>query len=271
MTPLRIGAALPAMRLARYKDWLLDGHRDLEIQDFTVPEILDGDWPGVARFITETLDGYEGRLGLHGPFEGFTIASRDPLIREVVAKRMDQALDAAAAIGATQMVIHSPFTTWEHFNHGSKPAAREALIDRAMQTLGPAVKRAEDQGVTFVLENIEDVDPAVRVDLAARFDSEAVKVSLDTGHALFAYGSTGGPPVDYFVRAAGDRLEHVHLQDADGHADRHWAIGQGIIKWEAVLRAIAEEAPSARMILELNDYSGIPASWEYLKATGLAV
>ena len=63
----------------------------------------------------------------------------------------------------------------------------------------------------------------------------------------------------------------MHLQDADGHADRHWAIGEGIIRWESVLRSIAEEAPRARMILELNDYSGIPASWEYLKATGMAV
>ncbi|MDG1969730.1 MAG: sugar phosphate isomerase/epimerase [Paracoccaceae bacterium] len=270
MTPLRIGAALPAIRIARNRDWLLDGHRDLEIQDFTVPEILDGDWVGVARFIREALDGYEGRLGIHGPYDGLAIASRDPLIRQVVAKRMDQGLDAAAAIGATQMVVHSPFTTWEHFNHGSKPAAREQVIEQALMTMRPAVKRAEDQGVTLVLENIEDVDPAVRVDLAARFESQAVKVSLDTGHALFAHGSTGGPPVDYYVRAAGNRLEHVHLQDADGHADRHWVIGEGIIKWEAVLRAIAEEAPKARMILELNDYSGIPASWEFLKATGLA-
>jgi len=270
MTPLRIGAALPAMRLSRFRDWLIDDQRDLEIQDFTVPQILDGDWSGVARFINETLDGYEGRLGLHGPYDGFTVASNDPLIREVVAKRMDQALDAAAAIGATQMVVHSPFTTWSHFNFGNDPSAYEKMIDLTLKTLTPAVKRAEDQGVTFVLENIEDIDPTVRVDLAGRFESEAVKVSLDTGHALYAHGRTGGPPVDYFVRAAGDRLEHVHLQDADGYADRHWAIGDGIIKWKTLLQAIAEEAPETRMILELNDYSGIPASWEFLKATGLA-
>ena len=270
MTKLKIGAALPVMQLPKHRDWLIDGQRDLEIQDFSMPEILGADWSGVARYAKELLAGYEGRLGIHGPYHGFGVASRDPEIRAVVAKRMGQGLDVCEALGATQMVIHSPFTTWDHFNLDNNPNGCKQVMERALLTLGSAVKRAEDQGVQIVLENIEDIGPNDRLELARHFDSETVKISLDTGHAHYAHGRTSGPPVDYYVRAAGDQLAHVHLQDADGYADRHWAIGEGTIHWKAVLRAIAEDAPDARMILELNKYQDIPASWEYLVATGLA-
>ena len=63
-------------------------------------------------------------------------------------------------------------------------------------------------------------------------------LSIDTGHANYAHGSTGGPPVDYFVHAAGDMLHHVHLQDTDGYADRHWNPGEGNVSWPAVFRAL---------------------------------
>lgn len=55
--------------------------------------------------------GHGGRLRIHGPFWGFTVASKDPEVRALVRRRMDQGLDAAAELGAIQMVIHSPYTT----------------------------------------------------------------------------------------------------------------------------------------------------------------
>jgi sugar phosphate isomerase/epimerase len=64
-------------------------------------------------------------------------------------------------------------------------------------------------------------------------------------------------------------LAHVHLQDADGHADRHWQIGQGNILWPSVFAAIAGLPVKPRLILELADKSTIPASMAYLQAQGL--
>ena len=74
MTKLKIGAALPVMQLPKHRDWLIDGQRDLEIQDFSMPEILGVDWSGVVRYAKELLAGYEGRLGIHGPYDGFGVA-----------------------------------------------------------------------------------------------------------------------------------------------------------------------------------------------------
>ena len=101
------------------------------------------------------------------------------------------------------------------------------------------------------------------------FNSSAVRLSIDTGHAHYAHGTNGAPPVDYYVRAAAGLLDHIHLQDADGYADRHWAIGEGTIRWHAVFRALAKLEEKPRLIMELRDKAGIPASIGYLTREGL--
>jgi len=57
-----IGAAMPSSMVPEYRDWLLDGNRDLEIQDPVVPAVLDGDHRSLAQMIRDSLPGYTGRL-----------------------------------------------------------------------------------------------------------------------------------------------------------------------------------------------------------------
>lgn len=269
MTLPVIGAALTNAELSAYLDWILEKDRDLELQSFVRAEVLDGDWTPLADQVKAMLAGYKGRLGIHGPFWGFTIDTQDPLVRHAVQTRFGQGLDVCAAIGASHMVIHSPFSTWDYNNLDARSGARDAFYTRVHQVMDPIVKRAETLGVTLVMENIEDINPADRRDLCASFGSTALQLSIDTGHTHYAHGSTGAPPVDYFVRNAGEMLAHVHLQDADGYADRHWQIGQGNILWPTVFAALAELTVKPRLILELEDKAGIPASMAYLAAKGL--
>lgn len=266
-----LGAALMSKNLPQHRDWIFEHNRDLELQDFFQGETLDGDWRPLAAQIKQMLDGYKGRLGIHGPFWGFTIDSEDALIRSVVTKRLLQGLETAEAVGATQMVVHSPYTTWDYNNFDNNVAAREGVIERAHLTMKAVVKRAEDIGCELVLENIEDKDPTSRVELARSFGSANVKVSIDTGHAHYAHGSTGAPPVDYYVVAAGDALAHVHLQDADGYADRHWHPGEGTIRWEAVFRALARFTSNPRLVLEVKDQPGLMKGAAHLVGLGLAL
>ena len=265
-----VGAAMNLDELELHREWLFEKQRDLELQDFTTAEALNGDWAPLVERAKKLLDGHEGRLGIHGPFWGFTIASQDPDIRAVVAKRMSQGLDVCAALGATQMVAHSPYTTWSYNNLDNNNGERQRVVEHAHLTMRDAVKQAEDMGVVIVLENIEDIDQHVRVALADSFGSPAVAVSIDTGHAHYAHGSTGAPPVDYYVKAAGDRLQHIHLQDADGYADRHWSLGEGTILWHSVFAALAAVNSNPRLIIEIKDKTKIPASALHLESLGLA-
>ncbi len=265
-----LGVALPLAGLRLHRDWILDKQRDVEVQDFFLADVLNGDWKPLADDVLKTLDGHTGRLGIHGPFWGFNIASKDPDVRAIVGKRMRQGLDVCAHLGATQMVIHSPYTTWDYNNLDDHQDARQLTVELTHASIGDAVRRAADMGVVLVIENIEDKDAHIRVDLARSFESEFVRVSIDTGHANYAHGSTGAPPVDYFVHAAGDMLHHVHLQDTDGYADRHWNPGEGNIRWNAVFRALERLSSNPRLILEVRNKETVRAGADHLIALGLA-
>ena len=268
--PAVIGACLPVDLIATYRDWLFEKDRDLEIQSFTQSSVLDGDWRPLAEEAVRQLDGHKGRLGIHGPFWGLTLGSADPEIQRVVSHRILQGLAVCEILGATQMVLHSPFTQWTYHNFPRYSAWREGVIAAMTRTLEAGLRRAEETGVTIVLENIEDVDPAARVDVARRIDSPALAISLDTGHAEPARAMSGAPPVDYFVRAADKLLGHVHLQDCDGYADRHWAPGRGTIHWPSVFQTLAESEATPHLVLELRDYATIPVAMAYLEREGLA-
>jgi sugar phosphate isomerase/epimerase len=265
-----LGAAMSLSSFQRHRDLMLEKQRDLELQDFVTGEVLNGDWASVADHAKKLLDGHEGRVGIHGPFWGFIVDAKDPDIREIVKKRLLQGLEVCEAIGGTHMVVHSPYSTWDYNNLDNYETGRATKIELCHLTMTEAVKRAEDIGCELVLENIEDKDPYARIELAESFGSQAVKISIDTGHDHYAHGSTGAPPVDYFIKAAGNTLRHIHLQDADGYADRHWTLGEGTINWPSVFAELGKLDSDPRLIVELRDVSGLPASIANMEALGLA-
>jgi len=121
-----------------------------------------------------------------------------------------------------------------------------------------------------VLESITVVAPAPRASVVEAASSSALKLSVDTGHANWARHMAGGPPVDHFVRDAGAALGHVHLQDTDGYADRHWVLGEGTIPWAPVFAALREIKSAPHLIVEINDFSRVQEAAAHLERLGLA-
>lgn len=271
MTPLKIGACLKASEIADHRDWLFDAARDIEIQDFMTHAALTTELDDRIAAAKAALDGHRGRVGIHGPFEGLDIDNKDAELRPLITARFLTALEAADRIGARQMVLHSPYTLWYQNNLLATPGYAEKKLARIHEVLSPVLRAAEERGITLVIENIQDACPATRRAMVDSFGSDAIALSIDTGHAHLARRMSGAPPVDYFVRDAGDQLAHVHLQDLDGHADRHWAPGDGEIEWAAVFRALADCNSAPHLVLELRDKATIPAGFAHLERLGLAV
>ncbi|WP_299046919.1 sugar phosphate isomerase/epimerase family protein [uncultured Tateyamaria sp.] len=269
MTLLRIGACLAPHEIAEHRDWLFDADRDIELQGFSSYTDLTTEFEDRIAAAKTALKGFGGRLGLHGPFEGLDMDNKDAQVRPIITARYLKALDAADRLGARQMVLHSPYTRWYAWNRLNKPNYWESKLARIHDVMMPVVKAAETAGITLVIENIFDVDPATRRAMVDSFDSDAIALSIDTGHAHLARRMSGAPPVDYFVRDAGDQLQHVHLQDLDGHADRHWAPGEGEIHWAEVFRAVSDCRSEPHLVLELRRKSDIPKGFAYLKGLGL--
>lgn len=265
-----VGAALPLEQFIKMRDVMFERDRDLELQDFHNPQTLDSDYSSLVDRAKSALAGYGGRHGIHGPFWDLPLATWDPKIREVIHDRMFKALGICEALGSSHMVVHSPYLEWDHRNIMHYPNAKEGIFERFQTTMAPVAKRAEEVGTTLVLENVGDIDPHFRVELAASLESDALQISVDTGHAHYAHGACGAPPVDYFIKAAGNALQHVHLQDADGYADRHWPLGEGTICWNAVFRALGQLDSKPRLIIEVYGDQSVERSMAYLQNAGLA-
>lgn len=271
MLPLKIGAALQIDAIADHRDWLFDDNRDLEIQDFIFYETYKDGWQNTVDRAKAQLDGFEGRIGVHGPFIGLDINNPDPEVRDVASRRYVAGIEAAAAVGARQMVIHSPFNIWTHHHKHAGYGGDAEIAENVRALLEPALKLGETHGVTMVVENTRDARAEDRRVMIEHIDSPALAVSIDTGHANIARKVLGSQPVDYFVRDAGNLLKHVHLQDNDGEADRHWAPGQGTIVWHAVFHALSDLESAPHLVLELRRHEEIPQGFAYLRDLGLAI
>jgi len=267
---LTLGAALRVEELPEYCDWLIAGARDLEIQDTARAEVLDGDHRVVVQQIRQTLNDYTGRLGVHGPFSSLTLLAHDPAIAEVVQRRFRQALAIVQEIGATHMVIHSPFQYMGSPFLPHSPAHGQAdqfeLIHRVLDDIVPI---AEAANCTLVIEDILDTNSGPLLALIRSFNSEYVRLSIDTGHAYIAH-LRGGPTPDQWVRDGGELLAHLHLQDTDGQVDRHWTPGAGHINWHALFEALYSLEQEPRMIIEIRDKTAIGRAAEWFAAQGYA-
>lgn len=244
--------------------------RTLEIQDFVNTKGLIDDRDDLIAAWRPLLAGYPGLTGLHGPFLGLDFTNPDRDIRAIVTRRFEQGLEIAGALGLTHMVIHSPFTFWNELNKRNYPFIRETMFAAAAEAMAPVLRRAADVGCLLVLENIDDAEPSTRRELIEALDSPMLKLSIDTGHAQLAHGQYKAPPVTDFIADAGALLGHVHLQDADGWADRHWHPGEGTLPWPAIFNALRRLDATPRLILEVASRSErLPQTVSALRACGV--
>ena len=74
------------------------------------------------------------------------------------------------------------------------------------------------------------------------------------------------PSVVDFIAAAENRLAHVHLQDVDGYADRHWLPGEGAISWQPVMDALQKSESAPKLIIEVRKNIGrVPKTAAFLE------
>jgi len=252
------------------RDWLIDGQRDLEIG-------TPGEWQRLAdkallaeraTFLREQLSGWTGRLGVHGPFVGMTIASPDPEIQAVSTKRFLEAAQWAAEVGAKHMVVHSPFVAFGHAFMMPPVAELKPTIDAIHATLDPVVRFAETADLKIVIENIQDTSTAGVLATAASFDSPHLRLSVDVGHAHLML-QRGGIPASRWIDETAPYLAHLHLTDNDGVYDRHWAPGDGELKWYGIMASIARLTTNPTIHLEIHPKDVVRA-FDYLTSRTLA-
>ncbi len=265
-----VGAALTSHHLPHHLEWILANQRDLEIQDITDPDLLDGDWQARGYEIRDMLKAHTGRRGIHGPFYGIDIGCKDRAIQQVVQQRLLQGLEFAQIVGASHMVVHSPFMAFGSPFSAIQPKTLTSTIQIANRIMAPVVAKAAQISCMLVIETIQDQHPQHLRSLITSFDSPWVRHSIDVGHVRITM-TRHGANIAEWIRQNGDLLEHIHLQDNDGSYDAHLSLGSGDINFTSIFTAIQELAHRPRLILELNNHHDIPQSWHYLKNLDLVV
>jgi protein FrlC len=161
----------------------------------------------------------------------FNLASCIVNEREDSSKYYRDCVQLAADFGAKVVVV---VPGWMVF-----PTSYEQAWEWSKQGLEDAVELAEGTRVTLALEPINSywVDLVTRTNHALKMmkelNSRSVKVMLDTQHMFLEREN----PVDA-VKKCGDKLVHVHCEDAVSACDKRFVPGEGEFGFESFAKAL---------------------------------
>lgn len=194
-----------------------------------------------ARVTRHLLDGFGGRLALHGPLWDLNLGSYRPETRAVALGRLVEAVEAAAELGADHLVVH-PFA-WE------TPDFDGQRWRHALGSLLALCDVAARRGVTLGVENLPDPDRSPDgleryLELIERLPPPA-QALLDVGHAHLS-----GWDIIHAIRRLGERLGAVHLHDNHGQRDDHLPVWAGTVAWDAIFAALGAAPSDCRWVTE---------------------
>jgi sugar phosphate isomerase/epimerase len=230
----------------------------LELQGFAEPDTLDGDWRAVvARYkkhFAKTKFG--GLLSVHGAFFDLVSASPDSKVVALARERYTTSLEIAHEFGAKFLVFHANFIAMIRM-----PAYREQWTSRQIDFWGGMVKEAERLGVTLLLENMWEPDPAIIADVLDGVNSPHLRACIDVGHAhLFSE-----LVLDNWIERTGRHLVYAHLNNNPGSVDYHLALSEGAIDYSKVLSKLRALPEPPVFCLEIERVDDIVRSLPYFE------
>ena len=176
-------------------------------------------------------------LLVHGPIWELYTASIYPQVRALGVDMVKRAIDFAVEIDAVHITVHPGSTQWPDV----WPQLERQAIEAQMQSFIEIGAHAAQAGIQVGIENMlpgegclsgyDDLTEILRV-LDRRPE---MGVTLDVGHLQIL-----GLDQAQIVRKLGKRLNHLHVHDNLGEWDQHLPVGDGVIAWEPLCRALVE-------------------------------
>lgn len=211
---------------------------------------IDNELDNVIDMVARAFDGFEYHRSLHGMFFDLSVASGDPLIREISQKRYRQSLEVGKAMNAEIIVFHSGNKGMKH------KQSQEIFRDKSIQFWKEFVKEFEDAGIIAVIENVHERYPAMVLDIIKGVDSKNLRVSLDTGHAnLFS-----SVPIVDWIDEYKPYLAHMHIHNNMGDDDAHSNLYDGSLDFTEILNKIKAENIDPLIVFEMFKIENIDKS-----------
>ncbi|MCG6911477.1 MAG: sugar phosphate isomerase/epimerase [Deltaproteobacteria bacterium] len=178
--------------------------------------------------ISRSLAAYGPRITMHGPFIDLSAGSKDPRIREITRKRLEQFLEIVP--------FFKPVTVVCHAGYDAKRYAffKEEWIENSLLLWSWFAGKLNKNGVRLMLENVYEKNPLEMQMLLDRLRRKHVGLCLDTGH-LWSFGQS---TPEIWIDTLGEFIGQFHLHDNDRTFDHHLGMGSGNIDFEPVWRFI---------------------------------
>lgn len=217
----------------------------IEIQDFTQPELLDGNYMERVEAYRTKLRDYKGVISIHGPFLDLKPASPDLEIRRVSVEKYRKALVVAKELGADYIIFHSQINPWIN-----EPFMRKLNNKMHGEFWNSILDEIDYRGIVLI-ENVFEDKPIYLRELMDEIDRPDVRVCLDIGHSNIGLKSS----LDYWIYELRNYIEYVHLHWNTGQYDLHEYPSEEILSHVFHLFKKFKLDPRYAMEYELEDMS----------------
>lgn len=227
-----------------------------EYDDFYAPAVYE-DEREVERRVAAYLALERDRSAdtLHGVFFDIKPNSLDSVMRSRSRALMRQSLAIANRLGVRGVVFHSDI-----YGGMRLSIPPEVWLNSAEELFRQLC--AENPGLSIYLENTIEQEPDQLVALAQRMaDVPNFALALDYAHASLS--ATDGA---VWLREMGPYVRHVHLNDNDLYADRHWPVGAGSIDYPRFAALADRHIPGVPMLMEVRTLEDARASLQAMTA-----
>ena len=221
-----------------------DAARDIAEAGYAGTEMFDGD---VDKYSDRPDDLRallaDNSLELVSVYTGANFVYADILPDEM--HKISRAIDLAAQFGAERLVVGG----------GARRAA--GTTDEDYVLLGRGLDRVADlaaaKGITATYHPHLTTIVENPTELERIMELSSIGFCPDTGHLAAA----GGDPAA-LIRAYPERIKHVHLKDLQPEPLTWTPLGDGVLDFTDIVRAVNETGYDSWLMVELDSYDGSP-------------
>lgn len=227
----------------------------LELQEFSDPIVLDGDWRSLLDRYQSALNGFDRPLALHGPYIDLVSGSPDMRLVALARERYLHNIKIGHELGVQYIDFHANYLPL--VDH---PDYLSGWVERQVAFWTPMAEQAAQDHIVLLLENMWEPDPAIICRILNRIQSPYLRACLDVGHAIL-YSRL---PISEWIKELGGHLIYAHLHNNHGTTDEHLAFGDGVIDFPELLDMLRALPQPPLFSLELPTLSAIKSSLTYL-------
>lgn len=227
-----------------------------EYNDFFEPEVYENPQEVDRRIATYTKLGRDmSRDTMHGAFLDILFASRDSVIRERSRALVEQSFEIAERLGVRGIVFHTGIL--------AGLIKSEAYIESWLREASGFWRQMSERysSMDIFMENTFEDSPEVLIRLKESLsDCTNFKLCLDYGHACLT-----STQIESWVEQMAAYTGHMHMNDNDLVADRHWVPGEGSIDWKKCSLLLDKYGIESPVLLELGGIENQKKALEYMR------